>query len=404
MTFHPSREAALARLQTFIPDAGRHYAARRNYDYGPSNRSNISQLSPYVRHRILTEQEVVQAVLEVHSLSAAEKFIQEVCWRTYWKGWLERRPQVWTDYLRQLEVARGELEKNSALRRRYDKAVAGATGIDAFDAFSRELAGTGYLHNHARMWSASIWIYTLNLPWELGADHFFRHLIDGDPASNTLSWRWVGGMQTVGKTYLARPDNIEKYTGGRFKPEGLSARAEPLIFDNHPPALPVPPIQPLPSGSTALFLTEDDLNPESLAFGGMEPVTVIALDPAALYRGYSPHVIGFKQAAMADALARATAHFGCDGVLLPADAADEIISWIKARNLPCAASAYSPIGYSQSAMHDLQSKLGGAGIAFGMVRRAWDEAFWPHASRGFFQLKEKIEPVLNKLLRQPSLF
>ncbi len=72
---------------------------------------------------------------------------------------------------------------------------------------------TGYLHNHARMWFASIWIFTLRLPWELGADFFLRHLLDGDPASNTLSWRWVGGMQTMGKTYLARADNIATLHG-----------------------------------------------------------------------------------------------------------------------------------------------------------------------------------------------
>ena len=100
----------------------------------------------------------------------------------------------------------------------------GATGIDCFDAWARELVATGYLHNHARMWFASIWIFTLRLPWELGADFFLRHLIDGDPASNTLSWRWVAGLQTAGKTYLATAENIARFTGGRFAPQGLATR------------------------------------------------------------------------------------------------------------------------------------------------------------------------------------
>jgi deoxyribodipyrimidine photo-lyase len=65
----------------------------------------------------------------------------------------------------------------------------------------QELVETGYLHNHARMWFASIWIFTLRLPWELGADFFLRHLLDGDAASNTLSWRWVAGLHTKGKHY-----------------------------------------------------------------------------------------------------------------------------------------------------------------------------------------------------------
>ena len=87
------------------------------------------------------------------------------------------------------------------------------------------------------MWFASIWIFTLKLPWELGADFFMRHLLDGDPASNTLSWRWVGGHpDAAAKTYLARRDNIERFTQGRFAPDGLSSTAEPL--DDAPPPAP----------------------------------------------------------------------------------------------------------------------------------------------------------------------
>ena len=71
------------------------------------------------------------------------------------------------------------------------------------------------MHNHARLWFASIWIFTLKLPWELGAAFFLEHLHDGDPASNTLSWRWVAGLHTKGKNYVASADNIEKFTDGK---------------------------------------------------------------------------------------------------------------------------------------------------------------------------------------------
>ncbi|MCK7502530.1 MAG: hypothetical protein MZW92_81430 [Comamonadaceae bacterium] len=85
------------------------------------------------------------------------------------------------------------------------------------------------LHNHARLWFASLWIFTLELPWALGADFFLRHLLDGDPASNTLSWRWVVGLQTPGKIYLARADNIARFTAGRFPAvTGLATAARPL--------------------------------------------------------------------------------------------------------------------------------------------------------------------------------
>ncbi|MDJ0895420.1 MAG: FAD-binding domain-containing protein, partial [Alphaproteobacteria bacterium] len=210
----PSRREALHHLEAFVPRAGRAYAARRNYDCGPGKHSDVSTLSPWIRHRLILEEEVVSAVLARHSFAAAEKFVQEVFWRTYWKGWLELRPSIWADYQGSVRTLVGRLDRDPDLRARWEQASEGRTGIGCFDAWSRELVQTGYLHNHARMWFASIWIFTLELPWELGADFFLRHLLDGDPASNTLSWRWVGGLQTRGKTYLARPDNIARYTEG----------------------------------------------------------------------------------------------------------------------------------------------------------------------------------------------
>ena len=88
LLWEPTRSAGLSRLKEFVPHAGRTYAAERNYDTGPGHRDNVSCLSPWIRHRLLLEEEVVRAVLREHSPSAAQKFIQEVCWRTYWKGWL----------------------------------------------------------------------------------------------------------------------------------------------------------------------------------------------------------------------------------------------------------------------------------------------------------------------------
>ena len=204
--FEPTHTSALARLQRFVPRAGRDYASMRNYD----DTAQVSTLSPYLRHRIITEEEVLRATLSRYSPQTAEKFVQEVYWRTYWEGWLEQRPRIWTDYRTELRAALNRVQSESGLRQEWEAACKGETGIECFDHWARQLAETGYLHNHARMWFASIWIFTLRLPWTLGADFFLRHLLDGDPASNTLSWRWVGGLQTVGKTYLARPDNISK--------------------------------------------------------------------------------------------------------------------------------------------------------------------------------------------------
>ena len=238
--FQPTRVAALAALEHFVPRAGRHYAEQRNFDYGPERRDNISVLSPYIRHRMISEQEVVAAVLKSHSPATAEKFIQEVFWRTYWKGWLQQRPAVWQHYLAELEHQKS--------RKIYGLATAcdGETGIECFDHWARELRTTGYLHNHARMWFASIWIFTLRLPWQLGADFFLQHLLDGDPASNTLSWRWVAELQTIGKHYVASADNIQRYTAGRFERPEIALHAEPLMAMDHPNPVAIMPMQPPP--------------------------------------------------------------------------------------------------------------------------------------------------------------
>ena len=159
----------------------------------------MSRLSAALRSRLITEEEVLRRVLSVHPFPAVEKFVQEVVWRTYWKGWLELRPQVWTTY-RERVVWLRQNAPEPVLRRAEEVAV-GRSGVAVMDRFARELLTTGYLHNHARMWWASFWIHVERLPWELGANFFFRHLLDADPASNTLSWRWVAGLQTPGKVY-----------------------------------------------------------------------------------------------------------------------------------------------------------------------------------------------------------
>ncbi|OYX89674.1 MAG: hypothetical protein B7Y78_14350, partial [Caulobacter sp. 35-67-4] len=145
------------------------------------------------------------------------------------------------------------------------EALAGRTGIEGFDDWVLELRQTGYLHNHARMWFASIWIFTLQLPWTLGADFFLRHLIDADAASNTMSWRWVAGLQTPGKTYLASTDNIARYTNHRFAPKGLATEARVIAEPPIPPACALPDShRAKPSQPAILLVTHEDMHPESL--------------------------------------------------------------------------------------------------------------------------------------------
>ena len=227
MIFEASRAKAVDKLTNFIEQNLSDYSKLRNFDFGPSNRSNTSCLSPYITHGIINELEVVDKSLKKFSFAKNEKFIQEVLWRVYWKGWLELRPNVWSDYLIELGKFKGEFKNNQ----NYLDAIEGKTNIDCFNEWVIELKENNYLHNHTRMWFASIWIFTLELPWQLGAEFFMQHLFDGDAASNTLGWRWVAGVQTQGKHYLASEWNINKFTNNRFKNIKLNENATSIFSD-----------------------------------------------------------------------------------------------------------------------------------------------------------------------------
>ena len=223
MNFGTSRALAIEKLNKFVEQNLFEYSKLRNFDYGPNNRSNISCLSPYITHGVISELEVIKKSLSKFSFSKNEKFIQEVLWRIYWKGWLELRPNVWTDYLNELKKIREEFKENT----NYKNAIEGNTSIKCFNEWVKELKENNYLHNHTRMWFASIWIFSLELPWQLGAEFFMKHLYDGDAAANTLGWRWVAGIQTQGKNYLAREWNIKKFTNNRFNNIKLNENAPP---------------------------------------------------------------------------------------------------------------------------------------------------------------------------------
>ena len=224
MNFPISRKNALKKLDDFIENNILDYTKSRNFDFGIQNRKNTSCLSPYVSHGIISETEIINKVLKKHLFNKTEKFVQEVLWRIYWRGWLELRPMVWNDYLIKLKVLNEEYKTNE----NYLNAIKGETNIQCFNDWVNELKETNYLHNHTRMWFASIWIFTLELPWELGAEFFLKHLYDGDSASNTLGWRWVAGIQTPGKHYVASEWNIKKFTNNRYEKIRLNESAVPI--------------------------------------------------------------------------------------------------------------------------------------------------------------------------------
>lgn len=397
----PTRDAALARLQAFLPRAGARYAAERNEDAGPAARDNVSGLSPYLRYRLLTEAEVVAAVRQQHGLEASAKFIQEVCWRSYWKGWLEMRPVIWSRYLAECNDWHARLEDDAALRQRYQAAIDGRSGIDGFDAWARELVTTGDLHNHARMWFASIWIFTLRLPWPLGASFFQRHLVDADAASNTLSWRWVAGLHTRGKHYLARADNIRRYSLGRYHPAGqLDETAEPLPADDIPAPRPLmPPSAPPRDGRPWVWLlTEDDLGVDTLPRGVGRPDCVVGVSVRGDNVAVAPAAAAFARGALDDALNRAAALTGAPALRLTSTAPTQTIADVMAdRGVAQIVLAAPPVGVVRDTLQAPLDALQQQGVAVARLRRDWDAAFWPLAAKGYFQLRQRIPEVLRQL-------
>ena len=410
-----SRAQGLEQLEAFISKAGRAYQTHRNTDLGPGRHGHVSLLSPYLRHRLIDETEVLSQVLAEHSQSEAFKFVQEVFWRSYWKGWLEQRSLLWPEYQQQLP---GILQRQTQNRRQsddYNAAVNGATHIPLFNEWCEELVRTGYLHNHARMWFASIWIFTLKLPWQLGADFFVRHLMDGDPASNTLGWRWVAGLHTAGKSYLATAKNIKTCAQARLAgrsdqelglnklatstfnlPELLSAKALQKTEIRWPaPETADPAGYQANHGRTALLLTEEDLT----WMPSQQPQGIVALSesPRSVIASSSDVVRHFTKSAIHDGLQRFTGYYAALGLPCAKSALDDeaLVRWLVEQRMDAVVCAYAPMGPTRLRLRALRGQLACKGISMRMQMRDYDRLVWPHASRGFFQLGKRIPEFLD---------
>jgi hypothetical protein len=399
----PTREAALARLAQFLPSAGRRYAETRNADDGPgegTGRRNVSQLSPWLHAGTIGAPEVLAAVLGQHSPRAAEKFIAEVFWRIYFKGYLEQRPEIWDDYRTGRHAAIAAVERNAGLRTAYSQAIEGRTGIEAFDAWARELAETGYLHNHARMWFASIWIFTLRLDWRLGADFFLKHLMDADAASNTLSWRWVAGLHTKGKNYLARADNIARYTAGRaggpLTADGLAEYAEPLSelhdYARRKLDMPAPASAADLARPFALLLHDEAAHHAPLALPAKPALVIGASRPDARSPGGAAALArDFAGGAVANGVAEAAAAYGCPAVEWRAG--EPLMPLLASAGVERIALPYLPTGWTRDALWPDIAPFAAAGLVVTLLGDL-DRATWPLAKAGFFPVAKAIEGLL----------
>ena len=410
MHLEPTREAGLQRLAAFLPNAGYAYANNRNHDdgariSGPNApwRSNVSQLSPWLHAGLIKEAEVIDAVLAQHSPAAAEKFIAEVFWRIYFKGYLEQRPAIWPDYVAGRDRALGMVAANAGLQRAYTQAVEGRTGIEAFDHWARELVETGYLHNHARMWFASIWIFTLKLDWQLGADFFLRYLVDGDAASNTLSWRWVGGLHTKGKTYLARADNIARYTAnhpaGPLAARGLADDApsleEAIEHQRQRLNLPLPLAADGLKAPYALILHDEAASHVPLDLPVAPALVIAAARPEARSSGeVGEPARSFAHEAVRSGMLAAAQQYACEAREWP-DGTD-LAAILDAAGIDRVVVPYLPTGWTLDALMPQLTAFGETG-RLTIVLDNLNRATWPHARAGFFAVKKSIGTLLREL-------
>lgn len=196
-SFEPTLEAAQARLDAVNPDG---YARTRNALNGA-----VTRLSPYLTHGFLCLREVYDAVNLRHPLNAQHKLVFELGWRAYWR-------HVWEhlgDGVHQ-SLHSGLLPDDAYQPDMPADVLEGRTGIPVIDLAVRELYATGYLHNHARMWLASYLVHLRKVHRHAGAQWMLGHLLDGDVASNHLSWQWVAGTGSS-KPYLFNAENVAKY-------------------------------------------------------------------------------------------------------------------------------------------------------------------------------------------------
>ena len=374
--FEASRAKAVDKLNYFVENNLSEYSKLRNFDFGPDNRSNISCLSPYITHGIINELEVIDKLLKKFSFVKNEKFIQEVLWRTYWKGWLELRPNVWSDYLIELNKLRNEFKDNQ----NYIDAIEGKTNLECFNQWVNELKENNYLHNHARMWFASIWTFTLELPWQLGAELFMQHLYDGDPASNTLGWRWVAGIQTQGKHYLASEWNIQKFTNNRFQNIKLNENAPPKISEKTYTIIKQDFNNPQNIEEKNLLIFENNLSFEITDFkeNKFKKIYIISNENENRSIKLSEKLVKFKSLLIEDQKQR----------LKDKSIDCEVVDISEIKNIENYYSLYPTIGENLDYLNSNNLKID-------FLYRNLDQLAWQYCNKGFFNFKNYIPKIIT---------
>ena len=380
-------------LNDFLPKTGKYYSKKRNYTYDIDDNTNTtSLLSPYIRYRLISEEEVLKKTLSIQPFLKSQKFIEEIYWRTYWKGWLEHRKEVYDDYLNERDV----LIKKYHITNSYIKAINGETDLDFFNNWVNQLKTNGYLHNHVRMWFASIWIFTLNLPWQLGANFFMENLLDGDPASNTLSWKWVAGLQTKGKHYLARKDNISKFSNINIKKEiELNENANYLNENKNYIAKDINFKIIENNNLEAIIIPSDELN--FIQSNKYEFKKIFSGVPINDYNdhNFSAKVITHLKRIIISNFKDNELYNDCKYVIHFDNYYKNFNNWIKKNKIKEIALPYVTKGNWNKIYKKLM--LNNPSINFVYLHRKYDKYAWQFSKKGFFNFKRHIPKLITRL-------
>ena len=376
MIFETTRDGALKKLDDFIENEIINYNSKRNFDFGPKERKNVSCLSPYITHRLITEYETVERVLKKRPYQKVEKYVQEIFWRVYLKGWLELRPKVWTDFTEDL--------KNIKDDEKIQQAVNGKTQISCFNDWVNEIKEFNYLHNHTRMWFASIWIFTLKLPWQKGAEFFLKYLLDGDAASNTLSWRWVAGLQTKGKNYSAQSWNIEKFTNNKYKNIRLVENPIPLQNKREYKLTEIENFNNSKKVRNLIFF-ENDLNLENYNLNNYQNIYCLLLENDKRKIKLDQKVLDFKRIIIKKHLKTLSK----DIKFLENSQNLNILDGVKELDV-----IYPSIGENLSFIKRLNKTKD---IKFRFLKNEKDLFCWNFSNKGYFNFKSNIPKIITKL-------
>ena len=370
--FPTKRSEIIEKLINFSEKELSSYSKNRNFDYGPPHK-NVSKLSPYLRTRFISEEEILKIAISKNNIKTIEKFIEEIFWRTYWRGWLESHPWVYDEY------------SNASKYQHLPK----KTGIKCFDNWKEELIETGYLHNHSRMWFASIWIFTLGYSWQSGAEFFKKNLLDFCPASNTLGWRWVAGLQTINKPYLAMSDNINYFTNGRFNPIGQLNEKANCNYTEQNSSHALPFIRPKKIefrnfDNLGIILNRNDLSLNHI-FENME----MTYECCVYSTKHDNKLVNEFNKNIIQDIIKNNKNFEIT------ENFNQIFDWLTSKKIKNLVLPYETVGNTIFNIEKFKKKLKQLNIQYNFILRDWDRNAFPYATKGFFKFKKNIPDLIN---------